>query len=125
MKENNIEIIKNAQKEAKTYLKTLNKFFVKDLHLEQDRSDPEFTFYWYNNDTLIADIGIDSDEGILLVLIDASNFDKRMDLIVNNHVEFLEEYEGERLMCIEIYSQSDVDLVKELATTYLGKVKCA
>lgn len=124
MKETNIEIINTAKKEAKQFLKILNKFFVKKLSLEQDRSDIEFTFYWYDKEHLIADVGIDSDEGILLVLIDATNFDKRMDLIINKHVEFLPEYVNERLMCVEIYSNEDIELVKSLTTQLIEIIKC-
>lgn len=125
MKENNLELINNAKENAKDYLKKLNKFFVQKLHLEQDRSDPEFTFYWYKTEHLIADIGIDNDEGILLCLIEANIFEKRMDLIVNNHIEFLDEYEGERLMCVEVYSEDDIELIKSLATDLVEHKKCA
>lgn len=114
MKENNNLIITNAKQNAKKYLQKLNKYFINTLHLEQDRSDPEYTFYWYKEQILIADMGIDSDEGILIVLVESKLFKKRMDLIVNNHVEFLEELNGEELMCIEIYSEADIELVKSL-----------
>lgn len=125
MKEKNIEIIKVARDNAKDYLKNLNKFFVKNLHLEQDRSDPMFTFYWYKEEHLIADMGIDADDGILLVLIEANLFEKRMDLIVNNYVEFLPEYEGEKLMCVEVYTENEIELVKSLAQDVIEAKRCA
>ena len=114
MKETNIEIINTAKNNSKKYLQKLNKYFVNQLHLEQDRSDPEFTFYWYKEEHLISDMGIDSDDGILIVLIDAKIFLQRFDLITNRHIEFLEEYEGEQLLCVEIYSDEDIEIVKSL-----------
>lgn len=114
MLENNEEIINIAKTNAKKNLVKLNKYFINTLKLEQDRTDPEFTFYWYKHEHLIADMGIDSDEGILIVLIDSTIFAQRFDLITNNHVEFLNELENEKLLCVEIYTDEDVELVQKL-----------
>lgn len=109
----NLETIKLAQKNAKSFLVELNKYFLNDLKLEQDRSDPMFTFYWLE-DSLIADIGIDLDTNILIALIDSTLFEKDPILKNNKFVEFLPNFEDEKLMCIEVVSENELQLVKNL-----------